>query len=658
MHAHAPSGGPNPPKIELIPGIGFLLVALVCGALGLNAVRLPNYGAQLCCRVAVPLFLLAAAFLSTYFTASARLRGQLRKQTFIRRGGRPLHPVLERLRGYSDSARVFIANMDWQGAWLPLILILVGTGVALYLEYRGWKMTAALPTARLDQWLFGSLLALCFPVLVLERRFTALTESHMLGAQAFSLLLRLLLGNLLLFALGFLLRWLQLPWWSLLDHAAMLFTALAASELLLRAASYIFMPLPPLEARRGHADSLVAGLLRLERPSLSALSASISREIGIDLGRSWALGFVRRAALPTAIGLAVAGWLMTGLTALDLSQRAVYEAFGEPKAVFHSGLHIHLPWPLGRLTMVEYGVIHEIPIVFASESSGGEEEELVSTPVREVPTIEGPPPQASERLWDASHPSEASYLVASNRNGRETFEVVNIDLQILYRIGLSDQAAYNSVYNVEAPDSLIRAAAGRMLARYFARYTIPDVLGQNREQFIRGFQRELQSRLNALSSGIDVLGVVVEAIHPPAGAATAYQNVQAAGIRSEIQVATARGAAVRSTLQAQAQAITMRDDAQANAAEAINQAKRDTALFAGDVTAYHQDGAAFLFERRIQVIGKAVKPDLPLTILDSRIPANQMPLLDLRPPGSANTPVSGGAGPPKTMMKIRTGAGS
>lgn len=80
-----------------------------------------------------------------------------------------------------------------------------------------------------------------------------------------------------------------------------------------------------------------------------------------------------------------------------------------------------------------------------------------------------------------------------------------------------------------------------MLARYFARYTIPDVLGQNRERFIQEFQRELQGRLNALSSGVDILGVVIEAIHPPADAASAYQDVQAAGIRSETQVATARG---------------------------------------------------------------------------------------------------------------------
>jgi regulator of protease activity HflC (stomatin/prohibitin superfamily) len=177
-----------------------------------------------------------------------------------------------------------------------------------------------------------------------------------------------------------------------------------------------------------------------------------------------------------------------------------------------------------------------------------------------------------------------------------------------------------------------------MLARYFARYTIPDVLGQNRERFIREFQRELQGRLNALSSGLDILGVVIEAIHPPADAASAYQDVQAAGIRSETQVATARGDASAAVIRSHAQAITLHDGATAAGTETVDQAKVDTALFAGDVEAYHKDGASFLFERRLSAIGKAIRLETPVTILDSHIAPAQMPTLDLRPAGSPSTP--------------------
>jgi regulator of protease activity HflC (stomatin/prohibitin superfamily) len=618
-----------------------LLPGLLLLALALALVVVPPYWSswapyidRLALEVAAPLLMAAGAFLSSYFNARAKSRGPHPLQRTARIGSKSLARPREFIRSLSDQARIRIANVDWAGDWLPPGIMILACGGVLYLGYRAWTVGAAVPSARLDQWLFGILIGLCFPVLVLERRFAALPERNVPDGLAFSLLLRVLLADELILGIAYLLRWLALPYAQLLEGSAIILTGLVAAEILLRNASFVFMPLPPLEMRRGRADSFVAGLLRLQKPSMSAMSASISRQFGIDLSRSWAIQFVRRATLPALGGLVVAGWLMTGVTALDLSQRAVYEAFGRPQAVFHSGLHIHLPWPFGRLRPLEYGAVREIPIVFPAET-GVPVEETSATPSA---TIEGPPPVSAERLWDASHPSEASYLVASNRNGRETFEVVNIDIQILYRIGLSDQAAYNAVYSIDNAESLIRVAAGRMLARYFARYTIPDVLGQNREQFIRGFQQELQGRLNTLSSGIDVLGVVIEAIHPPPGAATAYQGVQAAGIRAETLVAVTRGDAVTLGSAAQSAAITMRNSATAEGTEMVDQAKIDTALFASDVTAYHQDGAAFLFERRLADIGKAIRPETPVTIIDNTITPAQMPMLDLRAAGSPQTP--------------------
>ena len=50
--------------------------------------------------------------------------------------------------------------------------------------------------------------------------------------------------------------------------------------------------------------------------------------------------------------------------------------------------------------------------------------------------IEGPAPMSADRLWDETHPSEASYLIASEARGQQSFQIVNVDLRILYRIGL------------------------------------------------------------------------------------------------------------------------------------------------------------------------------------------------------------------------------
>ncbi|MGH8323082.1 MAG: SPFH domain-containing protein, partial [Steroidobacteraceae bacterium] len=413
-----------------------------------------------------------------------------------------------------------ISRSQLSGESIAILSTLALSCLRLVMLSKGWRADSII--APLQAPVAGVLIALVFPILVLERHFASLPPQ----IQPDSAMLALLgLG------LATLARWLDFAGVAtLIEHAIAVVTGLVGLELILRSVAGWYGARAPAGEQRCHADSTIAGLLSLQRPDFASLSAGASRRFGIDLTRSWALGFIRRAALPTLLALAAFSWLLTGVSALGSSERAVYESFGRPAGVLHPGLQVHLPWPLGVLRPVEFGTVHEIPVVFAADDGTPAEAETSTAPTSA--DIEGPAPAGADRLWDASHPSDASYLVASKSNGRQNFEVINIDLRVLYRIGLSDAAAQEVTYNVASPEAIIQAAAGRLLARYFARYTVSDVLGQNREAFIRGFQQELQSRLADLSTGIEIVGIVVEAIHPPPDAATAYQGVQAAAIRS------------------------------------------------------------------------------------------------------------------------------
>jgi regulator of protease activity HflC (stomatin/prohibitin superfamily) len=347
----------------------------------------------------------------------------------------------------------------------------------------------------------------------------------------------------------------------------------------------------------------------------------VRRQFGIDLARSWALGFIRRAMAPLLLGMVLFSWMLTGVTALGLNERAVYEAFGTPRAVLHPGLHVHLPWPFGVLRPVEYGAVREIPIKFTADGSAPQEMRQDA-----IADIEGAPPPSADRLWDSTHEEEGSYLVANDANGRQSFEAVDIDLSVVYRIGLSDDDALQAAYHIDAPEAAVQAVSGQILARYFARYTIGDILGQNREAFIRNFQNTLQSRLTALSSGIDIMAVVVEGIHPPPKAAISYQGVQAAAIESEIKVSTARAESAREMKMA---------------LERVSQAKTDFTLFDGDRKSYAAGGPSFLFERRLDRLDQGLA-DKPVIVVDHRIAAGAMPTFDMRQPrataGSNLTP--------------------
>ena len=77
-------------------------------------------------------------------------------------------------------------------------------------------------------------------------------------------------------------------------------------------------------------------------------------------------------------------------------------------------------------------------------------------------------------------------------------------------------------------------------------YTLLDILGQSRQAFTTDFRTALQQQLDQMSSGIEAIAVVVEAIHPPPGAASAYQYVQASEILSKSTISIRRAEAIRS----------------------------------------------------------------------------------------------------------------
>jgi regulator of protease activity HflC (stomatin/prohibitin superfamily) len=420
-------------------------------------------------------------------------------------------------------------------------------------------------------------------------------------------------------------------WAFRLDQILAAAIGLIALELFLRAAAMAFVPFDPIEQRRAVADSSIAGLLRFSAPNFHALNSTIQRQFGIDLSRSWAMAFIQRAIVPIVFGMAMMAWGVTGITALALNERAAYERFGSPVAILGPGLHFHLPWPLGVMRRVEFGVIHDIPVAFlppdgstqSTQASAGVDQQ------QQVVAAEGVPPVAADRLWDGSHPSEQSYLIASEARGEQSFQIVDADLRVVYRVGLSDAAAMSAAYRVERPENLIRASVGQLLVRYFSRYTLLDVLGQNRETFANELRASLQEQLDRLSSGIEAIAVVVESIHPPPGAASAYRNVQAAEILANTAISSKRADAIRTMKFAERLATETRNGTSAAAAELVGQAQSESILFKSDRAARERDGEAFLLERRFERLVNGLGKS-EFIVVDHRVSSKNPPTIDLR----------------------------
>ncbi|WP_095068082.1 protease modulator HflK [Pseudomonas sp. Irchel 3A18] len=530
------------------------------------------------------------------------------------------------LTRFSDAGQSLLAQLGASALWLAgwSLLALICIRLVWNLSLPGTELSSVANLA-------GSLMLLmAFGLLVLERQFSHEQRAQWPEAGQLAQLTRMVIGVLLLGALCLFFASVDRIWPPRLAVLIGILPTLVAIEFLLRAALSFFTPRNERLEPRLMASSLMADLLRWPPRPLLVLQHELHNRFGIDLRQIWALSYIRRAFLPVLAVVAALGWALTGVHEIPMQGRGIYERFGKPAEVFGPGLHVGLPWPFGKVLAVENGVVHEMA---TSVSEASAVEQLLDP-------AEGPPPASANRLWDASHINEKSQVIASSAGDKQSFQVVNMDVRFVYRIGLSDAAALAATYNSADVPTLIRSTASRVLVHDFASRTLDELLGEQRTGLAEDIGKAVQADLQRLDSGVEILATVVEAIHPPAGAANAYHAVQAAQIGAQALIARERGAASAQASQAQLNASVAHDQASANAREVLATAQGADLRFSAERQAYAKAGQAFLLEQYLTQLSHGLS-NARLLVLDHRLGGNSAPTIDLRtftPPADPTAP--------------------
>ena len=466
---------------------------------------------------------------------------------------------------------------------------------------------------------FSVLLILCFALLVIERmlsfrRLHAWREQH-----EFIGLARVILSTMLLSAVALLIATVSLLAANALIMLASLVILLIALEYLVRVIAAMSTS-PVVNTPHFLTRSWLAAQYRWPPRPLAFFLSVIHQRFGIDLRQIQAFRIMAARFTPVVSGIALLGWLLSGLQQIPLQQRGIYERFGQPVAVLQPGLHIGLPWPFGRVLPVENGAVHELQLSDVTEQRNR---------FPEPDTAEGPAPQSSWRLWDNSHATDQSQVIASDASGSQSFQIVNMDIRLIWRVGLKDQDALNSQYQTARLPEVIRSIARQVLVAGFASKQLDSLLNEQRSTLALALNQHIQQRLDALNSGVELLFTRIEAIHPPAGAADAYHGVQAAQIAASASIARQKGYAARVTSAAQRKALADINNAQAFAHENLARATAAATQFAAEHDAWRQAGSAFITERRYAMLRHSLA-QTPLLLIDSHLQGTNEPVLDLR----------------------------
>lgn len=567
------------------------------------------------------LFLLAAAAQSAWWVASWRTTAMGQSPiplVFWRSVGAAEPESLSRSeRWFGQVGEALRRQLLKLGAETPWLIGLAG--LAVLLINSAWRFDLPLPqVAGQVTWIAVSILGVCaFSLVVLERHLMAESEETWPEAEALAAMLRLVIAVQALTIACLVCVDGERLWPARLAVLIGVLPGLAAFELLVRAALSMFRPLRPRVEPALVARSLIGDLLRWPLRPLTVLQNELHQRLGIDLRQVWAFAFMRRAFLPVMGLVVVVGWLLTGIVEVPMNNRGVYERFGKPMAVYPPGLHVGLPWPLGKVLSVDNSIIHELTTSGADDVADS------------LASAEGAAPATANRLWDATHLSENSQVIAGTDGGRQGFQIVNMDVRFLYRIGMSDAAALAATYHSTDVAQLLRSVANRVLVHDFAGRSLDGLLGTEREALGRDIGRAVQADLDRMGSGVELLATSVEAIHPPAGAANAYHGVQAAQITAQALIARDRGQATQKINQAHFTATSLTDKAIADAHEAETKASTAALRFEAERSAWHHAGQAFILEQYLERLSQGMKGASSL-IVDHRLAASQAPTLDLR----------------------------
>ncbi|MBM4092110.1 MAG: hypothetical protein FJ276_22170, partial [Planctomycetes bacterium] len=276
---------------------------------------------------------------------------------------------------------------------------------------------------------------------------------------------------------------------------------------------------------------------------LASVFDTMESRWGVSFRSSWAIRFVRGAAIPVLAMAAFLLWSLSSLSMVGLHEMGIRQSFGrmhgEPLG---PGLQWKLPWPLGRVVRFPVKQVTVRPVGF---------------------TMAATPPIAY--LWTKAHAGEEFALVL----GPGT-EAVAVNALVYYKIREDPDGFLDFAVRFQNPDMAIETYAYRVLMEQTRNTTLGEVLSANRAEFAQRLRDSLRRYADENRLGIDVVEVALVSLHPPIEAAPDYLAVISAQID-----------AVRYQVDANAEKLVKLQSAEKEGSSAVATARVDAARRVG-----------------------------------------------------------------------------
>jgi regulator of protease activity HflC (stomatin/prohibitin superfamily) len=529
-----------------------------------------------------------------------------RVQTLLGQSGIEGLP-LEHLEASTESeVTAARTQLEWLGREGMSIAFALGGAVGLVASLIAFSSGLDAPPARSVTLLFGlGLGGLAFLFLVAARTVATVPPEPLPESVGLAEWLRG--GQWMAVLLGLALLTRSVPvlsaeWSRWLGLVLLGLAALCALELCLRGPWLFLRRQPSWERSEAPVRLLTLATLFHGRSPLHGALEAAERHLGLSLHTAWAIGFVRRSALPLIAGLGLLLWASTTLVVVQPQEQGIRLRFGRLASPLPvgPGLHLKLPWPLETVDRYPVRRLQTLSLGYAG-------------------------PANDSLLWARAHRGDEYQLLLGD--GRE---LISVDATVTYRI--RDVLAF--ALGFQNPREVLGALAYGLLLRVTVGTDLDRLLTTDRAPFARRFAVDLQKACDARGLGLGIVHVSFVSLHPPVGIAGAYEDVVSAEIERVTRAARARAEREGRLPAAQAEAAREIQEVEADAARRLADARGTATAFRGVVTAARAAPDLFRFRRRLEAIESALT-DRSLFVIDRRLRTGTGDLwIDLRPRGA------------------------
>ena len=311
---------------------------------------------------------------------------------------------------------------------------------------------------------------------------------------------------------------------------------------------------------------------------------------GITMRGLWSVKLIKKLIVPSIIAVFLVFWISTGIVEIGAGQHGALYNFGRlSETPLEPGIHLTLPWPFGKTVIYNTEAVSSITIGYRSDTSG-------------------------DNVWTQTHGSEEYELLLG---GGE--ELVSINLCIEYKI--SDLNAY--LVNCARPESILEASAYELVADKTLITDLNTLLSIDREEFASEFKIDLTEKISIRNTGLEIVSVVLESIHPPLGIADIYQRLVSAEIEAATRIMNAQAFAAVRVLEAETQHNSMVSSATADQLAKIAEAQAEVAEFMASVAADNEHSNAYRYYKYLNAV-KAAYENSKIILISSDIDQSRL----------------------------------